>query len=77
MVPSPKLSVLKKRGLRNSSGQPTFAIIDIDETGRVAAVRSTAGPVPPDIEQTLKKWEFEPYKVNSVPVRVTTEVVLK
>lgn len=72
IVPASSLTVTKKEPLKGRLRQNVVVVLQIDETGRVVGVRPLTDSAPPDLEQILSGWRFEPYIVNGNRVRVST-----
>ncbi len=72
IVPSSKLEVIKRKAIKGEQGFSAVVVLDIDETGRVTKVTSLTDAPIPNLENTLMKWRFAPYKVENQPVPVTT-----
>ncbi len=79
LVPSSKLSLVKKQLLKGEPGLSAVVILQIDESGRVVRViPQTDAPIL-DLEETLMKWRFAPYTINgqAVPVKSMLRVAVQ
>lgn len=72
VVPFSRLQLTRRHPVKGERGQTALVILQIDETGRVVGVRPLTDSAPADLERTVSSWQFEPYVVNGVAVRVTT-----
>jgi hypothetical protein len=71
IVPASRLSIRKRVPVNGASGQTIVVVLRIDAAGRVVKVSSLTDSAPPNLEEILSKWQFEPFIHNGVAVPVT------
>lgn len=71
------LKIIKQPHINNSAGTDLILLLQIDENGKVLIATPLAGGHPENLQELIKEWQFDPYRLGGQTVPVITVIHIR